>query len=122
MNSEQYMGSKIKILDKGVYAPNLRDVAVLESLKVALDTCSHYACINSKSMHELRRSRPTTNETFTRIFFSKLFVLLITRNCSHRCAQRVGTQRIIINRFTALNKAHVLVNIIDSVGLRNGKP
>ena len=55
------------------------------------------------------------------IFFSKLFVLLITRNCSHRCARRVRTQGIVINRFTALNRAHVLVNIFDSEGLRNRK-
>ena len=31
-------------------------------LKAALDTCSHYVCIYLKGMHELRRSRPTTNE------------------------------------------------------------
>ena len=75
-----------------------------------------------QSMYELRRLRPTTNEIFMRVFFfSKLFVLLITRNCSHRCAQRVETQRIIINRFAALNRAHVLVNIVDSEGLRNRK-
>ena len=33
MNSEQYMNSKVKILGKRVYSPNLRDVAVLESLQ-----------------------------------------------------------------------------------------
>ena len=37
--------------------------------------------ILSLIIHELRRSRPTTNETFIRVFFWKLFVLLITRNC-----------------------------------------
>ena len=34
MNSEQYMDSKIKILGKRVYSPNLKDVAVLESLQL----------------------------------------------------------------------------------------
>ena len=34
MNSEQYMNSKVKILDTRAYSPNLRDVAVLESLQL----------------------------------------------------------------------------------------
>ena len=34
MNSEQYMNSKEKILGKRMYSPNLRDVAVLESLQL----------------------------------------------------------------------------------------
>ena len=33
MNSEQYMNSKVKILGKRLYSPNLRDVAELESLQ-----------------------------------------------------------------------------------------
>ncbi len=55
-------------------------------------------------MHELHRLKPTTNEVFLRIFFSKFS----------------GTKRIIIIRFTALNIVHVVVNI-DSEGLRKSQ-
>ena len=33
INSEQYMNSKVKILGKRLYLPNLRDVAVRESVQ-----------------------------------------------------------------------------------------
>ncbi len=71
-------------------------------------------------MHELRRLKPKTNEIFTRIVFLKFFVQVITSYCSQLCAPCTGTKRIIIIRFTALNLAHVIVNI-DSEGLRKRK-
>ena len=43
-------------------------------LKVAQDPCYHYLCIYLKSMHELRRLKPTTIEIFMRKYFLKLFV------------------------------------------------
>ena len=36
MKSEQCMNSKVKILGEGVYSPNLRDVAELESVQSRL--------------------------------------------------------------------------------------
>ncbi len=57
-------------------------------------------------MHELRRLKPTTNEIFMRMFSLKFFVQVITRYCSQLC----------VTRFTAVNIAHVVVNI-DSEGL-----
>ncbi len=80
-------------------------------IKVAQDPCNHYVCIYLKSMHELRRLKPTTNEIFMRIVFFKFFVQVITSNCSQVCAPCAGTKRIIIIRFTALNLGHVVVNI-----------
>ncbi len=71
-------------------------------------------------MHELRRLKPTTNEIFMRIVFLKFFAQVITSYCSQLCATCAGTKRIIIIRFTALNLAHVIVNI-DSEGLRKRK-
>ena len=44
------------------------------SVKVALDPCYNYVCIYFKSMHELRRLKPTTIEIFMRIYFLKFFV------------------------------------------------
>ena len=46
---------------------------------------------------------------------TKLHVVFFSSLCS------VGMQRIIINRFTALNRKHVFVNIVDSGDLRNRK-
>ena len=39
-------------------------------LKAAQDPCYHYLCIYLKSMHELRRLKPTANEIFMK-FISK---------------------------------------------------
>ena len=44
MNSEQYMNSKIKLLGKRVYSPNLKDVAVLESLQSCFLPFHTFAC------------------------------------------------------------------------------
>ena len=43
--------------------------------KVPQDPCSHYVCIYLKSMNELRRLRPTTNEIFMRKRFSKVICI-----------------------------------------------
>ena len=43
-------------------------------LKVALDPYYNYVCIYFKSMHELRRLKPTKIEIFMRIYFLKFFV------------------------------------------------
>ena len=42
--------------------------------KVALDPCYNYVCIYFKSMHEMRRLKPTKIEIFMRIYFLKFFV------------------------------------------------
>ena len=46
----------------------------IKRFKVALDPCYNYVCIYFKSMHELRRLKPTTIEMFMRIYFLKFFV------------------------------------------------
>ena len=45
-----------------------------DNIKVALDPCYNYVCIYFKSMHELRRLKPTNIEIFMRIYFLKFFV------------------------------------------------
>ena len=46
------------------------DGAFCVPVKAAQDPCYHYVCIYLKSMHELRRLKPTANEIFMK-FISK---------------------------------------------------
>ena len=55
MNSEQYMDSKVRIIGKRLYSPNLRDVAVLKKRSVVFLTFHIFACKlagkNYRQMH-----------------------------------------------------------------------
>ena len=54
----------------------------VKEFKVAQDPCYHYVYIYLKSMHDLRRLRPTANEIFMRMYSQTLFVSVITSYCS----------------------------------------
>ena len=41
MNPEQYMNSKVEIVGKRLYSPNLRDVAVLENVQSCFQLFIH---------------------------------------------------------------------------------
>ena len=66
----------LKYENLAFYAFSGARIHILFSLvfKVALDPCYNYVCIYFKSMHELRRLKPTTIEMFMRIYFLKFFV------------------------------------------------
>ena len=60
MNSEQYMNSKVKILGKRLYSPNLRDVPVLESVQSRFKFSYIFLQVNGgiyRQMYEKLRTR-----------------------------------------------------------------